>query len=63
MRNKVFVVIALLVGSLMLSGCWDGTEVTKHEPGIYKGPVDPLLSTGPQAAALAERFNMVQTDR
>jgi len=55
--------IALVAG--MLSGCWEDTDVTLHEPGVYKGAPDPLLAqdSGARAKALGERFNLVQMDR
>lgn len=57
------VMVLGLVG--IAAGCYESTEVTQFEPGIYKGESDPLLSTdaGERAAELEERFNTVQTDR
>lgn len=56
----------ILLGSIVLvSGCYESTEVVEFEPGVYKGSADPLLSgdAGSRAEALSDRFNMVQTDR
>ncbi len=62
MHSKLFLLVAVLTGSLALAGCWEDFDVVLHEPGIYKGPNDPLLSDG-SPAALIERFSQGQTDR
>jgi hypothetical protein len=52
------------MGSLV--ACSEGTDVTLHKPGVYKGPKDPLVEKqrdGKQQEALVARFNQVQTDR
>ncbi|MBA2490164.1 MAG: hypothetical protein H0V34_00145 [Gammaproteobacteria bacterium] len=50
-----------------LAGCYEApTDVTNYEAGVYKGEQDPLLEKQRKAEhleALAQRFNMVQTDR
>jgi len=60
--------LALVVGiaSLSSTGCTEQREVTWHEPGVYKGGVDPLLAKqkdSQQIAALQERLVMGQSDR
>ena len=56
-------VVLLCVGGL--AGCSESPDFTVHEPGQYKGSMDPLLQQ--QAASrnevLAKRFNLVQADR
>lgn len=49
----------------MAAGCYESTDVTEFEPGVYKGGSDPLLNadSGERAQTLEERFNTVQTDR
>lgn len=51
--------------AVMLTGCWEDTDVTLHEPGEYKGARDPLLHPGAASRdeALQARFRLVQTDR
>lgn len=58
----IFISCALMTG---LAGCYESTEVTVFEPGVYKGLQDPLLQTDAQARAesLKQRFTLVQTDR
>jgi len=59
-------VLAVLGSTALLAGCYDDdSEVTVHEPGVYKGDTDPLLSKDAEARAstLEDRFNLVQTDR
>lgn len=63
MRNKLFLSVVVLFGSLALSGCLEDFEVTLHEPAIYKGPADPFVEKGSQVGMLQERFTTVQTDR
>ena len=58
---------ALLAGApvvaLGLGGCLESADVTVHEPGKYKGSVDPLLSQSSRDDVLQKRFQLVQTDR
>jgi hypothetical protein len=63
--------VALKVGSLALlavlaTGCGRATDVTVYEPGVYKGPKDPLVkmhATAEHKAQLQERFSKGQSDR
>jgi hypothetical protein len=58
--KPLFILIALLG----LSACYEDTDVTLHEPGVYKGSEDPhALTAEERAEVLAKRFNQVQTDR
>ena len=54
---------ALAIGAL--AGCWESPDITVHRAGEYKGGVDPLLAepAAVREARLAERFNLVQSDR
>ncbi len=56
----------LLAASVLLTGCSEATDVTLHEPGVYKGSPDPLLEKSRGEGfgeQLRERLKMVQTDR
>lgn len=58
--------IALALLSIAATGCMEKTEVTLHEPGVYKGSPDPLLAkqTDPEhIETLEERFVRGQSDR
>lgn len=58
--KQLFIVIAFMG----LSACYEDTDVTIHEPGVYKGGEDThALSAEERAEILAKRFNQVQTDR
>lgn len=58
--KQLFILIALV----SLSACYEDTDVTMHEPGVYKGGKDPhALSAEERAEVLSKRFNQVQTDR
>ncbi|MEQ8250114.1 MAG: hypothetical protein RLW61_16055 [Gammaproteobacteria bacterium] len=62
-RRDASVVPAVLLGAL-LAGCYESPRVTLHEPGVYRGPHDPLLDkTSALASALEVRFDRVQRDR
>jgi len=56
--------LALL--AVLATGCSRATDVTVYEPGVYKGPKDPLVAmhaTAEHKALLQERFTKGQTDR
>jgi len=56
--------IVLLLGAFLLSACYEDTDVTMHEAGVYKGNEDShALSAEERAEVLKQRFNSVQTDR
>ncbi|MDX1512778.1 MAG: hypothetical protein R3174_03450 [Gammaproteobacteria bacterium] len=65
MKTKGIVAAAVVIASAGLSGCWEDSEVTVHEPGKYKGMKDPLLTQQASARdeALKKRFELVQVDR
>ena len=59
-------IFMILVSSLLLTACYDDVGVTLYEPGVYKGPTDPLVNASRSKAhkeRLRKRFDMVQTDR
>lgn len=58
---KLLISLFFLLG---LSACYEDTDVTLHEPGVYKGSEDKhAMSAEERADILAKRFNQVQTDR
>ena len=57
---------SLAVLAVLATGCGRATDVTVYEPGVYKGPKDPLVemhATAEHKALLQERFTTGQTDR
>ena len=62
MRNKLFLSVVLLLGSLALSGCEEKFGATVYEAGKYQGPADELLEKGSQVASLEDRLKS-QMDR
>ncbi len=55
---------AILAGAITLGGCYESADVTVHEPGEYKGGVDPLLAdAASREEDLQKRFDLVQRDR
>lgn len=57
--------LAIAAATLVLSGCWESSDVTVHEPGKYKGRADPLMAQqgASRSDALNKRFQLVQMDR
>ncbi len=53
MRRKTIHTLVLLFAFGALSGCWESTNVTFHEPGVYLGPSDDLST---DESALNDRF-------
>jgi hypothetical protein len=43
----------LLCACLLLTGCWESTSVTFHQPGMYLGAADTLTT---DTAELEKRF-------
>ena len=58
--------LVLVVLAAAAGGCYESPDVTVHEPGVYKGPHDPLrakLADPAFRARLDQRFDTVQRDR
>jgi len=53
MIKKIARASTLLVFTLLLSGCWESSDVKFHEPGKYFGASDSLKT---DTNALQERF-------
>jgi hypothetical protein len=56
----------LLAPALVMIGCYESSDVTIKEPGVYKGSIDPLLAkekSQEQQDKLVARFKLVQMDR
>ncbi len=66
MRPTALLVLGTTLSlAFTLSACSE-SEVTLHKPGVYKGPVDPLVEkqrSPQQQEKLVARFNQIQTDR
>lgn len=63
---KTVIRLFSIVGvTVLLSACYESSDVTIHEAGKYKGASDPLMEADAEnrAETLEERFDMVQTDR
>lgn len=57
---------AMVMAAVALAGCYESPDVTLYKPGVYKGPVDPLVEkqrSPQQQESLLARFNQIQTDR
>ena len=65
-RRPLAMVLALALLPMSLTACAERANVTLHEPGVYKGGVDPLLAqqqNPQQIQTLQERFAKGQSDR
>ena len=65
-QRQLAMALALAVMSMSLTACAERAEVTLHEPGVYKGGVDPLLAQQrdpQQIETLQGRFAKGQSDR
>lgn len=59
--KRLFIISLIFMG---LTACYEDTDVTLHEPGVYKGnPDEHELSAEARAEVLSKRFKQVQTDR
>ena len=67
MKTRALLKVAsLALLALLGSACSRSLDVTVYEPGVYKGPKDPLVAvqaTPEQKAALQARFTKSQADR
>ena len=56
----------LVVLAVLIAGCGSRLDVTVHEPGVYKGPTDPLLDahgTDEHKELLRQRLAKVEAER
>ena len=63
---RVTTLAATMLVLASLTGCYESTSVTLHEPGVYKGSEDPLLAADDSKAfedALRKRFEEGQAPR
>ena len=63
-RTAVAAVCAAALGAI--GGCYESPDATNYEPGVYKGPNDPLVAKQKkekQQERLRQRFKTGQTDR
>ncbi len=66
MKRRGALTIAVVASAVIVSGCYESTDVTVHKQGEYKGVKDPLLdakSTAAREEILEKRFQLVQVDR
>lgn len=44
MRSKKALMVLAGLSTVLLGACYESADVTRHEPGVYKGQQDPLVS-------------------
>lgn len=57
MKRTIPGVLAILAAAAMLTGCYESADVTRFEPGVYKGERDPLVNKLEGDTALREQLN------
>lgn len=57
MKRTIPRILVLTVVALALTGCYESAGVTRHEPGVYKGEQDPLVSKLANDEGLREQLN------
>ena len=65
-RVRNIAIAGVILAALSMVGCYDSVDITWYEPGVYKGPQDPLtakLKNPDLQKQLEERLRAVQTDR
>ncbi|MEJ2690768.1 MAG: hypothetical protein P8130_12635 [Deltaproteobacteria bacterium] len=62
MKGKMWICIVILLFIGLAACSNEKREFTYHEPGVYKGPKDELL-TKKENQELINRLKLIQTDR
>lgn len=44
MRSRMALMVLAGFSAMLLGACYESAEVTRYEPGVYKGQQDPLVS-------------------
>ena len=57
MRFRLPLIALIASSGLMLSACYESQDVTRYEPGVYKGKEDPLVSKLESDAELREQLD------
>lgn len=57
MKSRIPHILLLAAGALLLTACYESSDVTRHEPGIYKGEADPLAKKLENDGELREQLN------
>ena len=66
LKRFASVAAVALFATAGLTACYDDADVTMFEPGVYKGPQDPLLGKLEEQELqneLEQRFSRAATDR
>ena len=65
-RTQGIAITGAVLAVLSMLGCYDSVDITWYEPGVYKGPQDPLtgkLKNSNLQKQLEDRLREIQTDR
>lgn len=65
MLNRHTLLVIAVAALSFTAGCYESTDTTEYEPGVYKGAADPLLDKmngDKMEEQFAQRFQN-QTDR
>lgn len=57
MKRTIPRMLTLALLALVLVGCYESADVTRHEPGVYKGANDPLTNKLANGGELREQLD------
>lgn len=57
MSTRMPSIMVLLAATALVAGCYESPDVTRLEPGVYKGEQDPLLAKLASDGDLREELN------
>ncbi|HKL50997.1 MAG TPA: hypothetical protein VJ908_07510 [Wenzhouxiangellaceae bacterium] len=57
MRSVIPRIVLLAATTLVLAACYESPEITRHEPGVYKGESDALVGKLGSDSELHEQLN------
>lgn len=57
MRRMTLRALPLVAAAVMLTACYESVDVTRHDPGVYKGQQDPLVQKLESDGDLREQLN------
>lgn len=57
MRFRLSLIALIASSGLVLSACYESPDMTRHDPGVYKGKEDPLLSKLESDGELREQLD------
>ncbi len=57
MRSRTPKIVLIAAVTLLLSACYESPDVTRHQPGVYKGESDALVGKMGNNSELHDELN------